>query len=225
MLIILSDIHLGDGSCGHSISADAFYVFAERLDEMAMRASWRTDDSYRPIERVDILLLGDILDPLHSTLWLDTKENTPEYTRPWTNKTKPAYAKKLQEITRAVLKKNDEAVRVLRELKVEIPQNLTSQRNWEESKDLVEIETHIHYMIGNHDWFYGIPGATFDEIRAEVIDTLGLSQASSPFPYFPKDDPVLAKKLAEYKVYAHHGDIHDNFNYNAKKGTYKLILR
>lgn len=39
MLILLSDIHLGDGTCGHSISPDAFYVFAERLDEMAMRAS------------------------------------------------------------------------------------------------------------------------------------------------------------------------------------------
>ncbi len=224
MLIILSDLHLGDGTCGKAISRDAFYVFAERLDAMAMRASWRKDGSYRPIKKIEILLLGDILDPLHSTLWLDTEEDTPEYTRPWTDKTKPAYAKKLQEITRAILDENKKAVQVFRELKVEIPRALTSQRNWEESKDVVEVETHIHYMIGNHDWYYGIPGTPFDEIRAEIVEALGLSQDSSPFPYFPKDDPILAERLAEYKVYAQHGDIHDNFNYNEKKGRINSAL-
>ena len=31
MLIIVSDIHLGDGTCGKSISASAFHLFADRL--------------------------------------------------------------------------------------------------------------------------------------------------------------------------------------------------
>ena len=198
MLIIISDLHLGDGTCGHSISSDAFYVFAERLDEMAMRASWREDGSYRPIKEINILLLGDILDPLHSTLWLDTKPNTPEYTRPWTDKKNPAYAEKLKEITRAIFEKNAQSLRVLRELAVEIPRTLLEQPGWEDNKDLVPVEVHIHYMIGNHDWYYGIPGAPFDEIRAEVVETLGLSQDSSPFPYRPEDNPLLEKKLAGY---------------------------
>lgn len=224
MLIIISDLHLGDGTCGKSISSDAFYVFAERLDEMAMRASWREDGSYHPIEQIDILLLGDILDPLHSTLWLDTELNSPEYTRPWTDQEKPAYAEKLKEITRAILKKNADSVQVLRELKVEIPQTLCSQRNWEGSKNLAPVEIHLHYMIGNHDWYYGVPGTPFDEIRAEVVEALGLSQDSSPFPYHLEDDPALAAKMAEYKVYARHGDCYDSFNYDAKKGRIHSAL-
>ncbi len=224
MLIIISDLHLGDSTCGKAISSDAFYVFAERLDEMAMRASWRSDGSYKPIKEINILLLGDILDPLHSTLWLDTEESSPDYTRPWTDRTKPAYAEKIKQITQAIFKQNEESLRVLQELRVEIPKKLTSQKNWEEDKDLVEVETHIYYMIGNHDWYYGIPGADFDEIRADVVDALGLSHDNAPFPYRPEDAPELAKKLAQYKVYAQHGDIHDQFNYNAEKGRINSAL-
>jgi len=224
MLIIISDLHLGDGTCGKSISSDAFYVFAERLDEMAMRASWRKDGSYRPLREVNILLLGDILDPLHSTLWLDTKLNTPEYTRPWTDQQNPAYAQKLKQITHAILERHSDSLEALRNLKVEIPRELTSQRGWEESKDLVEVDIHLHYMIGNHDWYYGIPGAPFDEIRAEVVEALGLSQTSAPFPYRPEDDPALAEKLASYKVYAQHGDYYDHFNYDTEKGRLASAL-
>ena len=224
MLIVISDLHLGDGTCGHSISTDAFFVFSERLDEMAMRASWRTDGSYRPIGEINILLLGDILDPLHSTLWLDTKEDDENYTRPWTDRKHPLYLKKLKKITQAILKNNEESLRVFRELKIEIPRALTSQRNWEENKDLVNVEIHIHYMIGNHDWFYGIPETPFNEVRAEIIDALGLSQPPSAFPHKPEDSPILAEKLAQYDVYAIHGDIYDNFNYNKKKGRIASAL-
>jgi hypothetical protein len=69
MLIIISDIHLMDGTCGRSIPSSAFELFADRLYELAMNASWREDGTYRPIEEIDILLMGDILDPLHSTVW------------------------------------------------------------------------------------------------------------------------------------------------------------
>ncbi len=189
-----------------------------------MRASWRTDSSYRPIKEINILLLGDILDPLHSTLWFDTKEDTPEYTRPWTNRDDPHYAKKIKEITRAILKKNEKSVRILRQLAVEIPRTLTRQRGWEEDKDLVSVEINLRYMIGNHDWYYGIPGTPFDEIRAEVVEALGLSQTSSPFPYLPKDDPELQNMLSRYKVYAQHGDSYDSFNFNKEKGRINSAL-
>ena len=224
MLIIISDLHLSDGTCGDSISSDAFHVFSERLNEMAMRASWRKEGEYHPIREVNILLLGDILDPLHSTLWLDTKLNTPEYTRPWTDRKNPAYAKKLKEITRTILAKHSDALAVFKNLKVEIPRKLSSQRDWQDNKDLVGIEIHLYYMIGNHDWYYGIPGAPFDEIRAEVVETLGLSQTSAPFPYRPEDDPVLAQKLDSYKVYALHGDCYDHFNYDVEKGRLASTL-
>ena len=214
MLIILSDLHLTDNSCGESITADAFYVFVERLDEMAMRASWREDGAYRPIEEVNILLLGDILDPLHSTLWLDTQPKTPAYTRPWTDRSKPQYAAKLQEITHAILVQNEDSLKTLRTAKIEIPRTLEIQLNWRDVEDLVEVPINIYYMIGNHDWYYGIPGPRFDEIRAEVVEALGLSQSNAPFPYIPEDDPKLAAMLDEYRVYALHGDQYDTFNYD-----------
>lgn len=214
MLIILSDLHLTDGTCSESIGADAFYVFAERLDEMAMRASWRKDGPYRPIDEINILLLGDILDPLHSTLWLDTEPNTSEYTRPWTDRNHPLYAKKLSKITQAILKKNADSLLVLRNLKVEIPRQLGTQLNWRENTNLVEVPVRLFYMIGNHDWYYGIPGDHFDAIRAEIVKALGLAQTSAPFPYQPDDAPAIAAMLAQHRVYAIHGDRYDSFNFD-----------
>ena len=82
MLVIVSDIHLGDGTCGKSISASAFHLFADRLQELAFNASWRTDGTFSPVEEIDILLMGDILDPLHSTLWLKKSPSKSEDVRP-----------------------------------------------------------------------------------------------------------------------------------------------
>ena len=50
MLIIISDLHLGDGTTANSISPSAFHLFANRLREIAYFASFRTDGKYRPIE-------------------------------------------------------------------------------------------------------------------------------------------------------------------------------
>ncbi len=214
MLIVLSDLHLTDGTCGESISADAFYVFVERLDEMAMRASWREDGTYRPIDEINILLLGDILDPLHSTLWLDTQPGTPEYTRPWTDRSKAQYARKVDKITERILAKNAESLETLRHIKVEIPRQLDSQRNWRDSDNLVGVPVRIHYMIGNHDWYYGIPGARFDAIRAKIVAAFGLAQSEAPFPYSPEENPITDAMLQKYRVYAVHGDRYDTFNFD-----------
>ena len=219
MLIILSDLHLGDDTCGQTISSDAFHVFTERLNEMAMRASWREDGSYIPIEEINILLLGDILDPLHSDLWLDTEPGDPAYVRPWTDRNASYYAKKLRQITQAILKRNTDSLSAFKNIKVEIPRALGSELNWRDDESLLEIPVRITYMIGNHDWYYGIPGTPFDEIRAEVVEAFGLSQDSTPFPYAPEDDAALEKMLAEYQVYAIHGDRYDSFNFDQSETT------
>lgn len=224
MLIILSDLHLGDGTCGKSISADAFQVFAERLKEMAMRASWRADGSYSPIEEINIILLGDILDPLNSTRWLDTDFGNPDYTRPWTDQSAPNYVNKVAEITRAILEKNAKSIRSLKNLEVTIPRNLNTQRGWMRRRKRVEIPTNLYYMIGNHDWYYGIKDDAFNPVRAEIVEAFGLAQDSAPFPYTPEENPVIAKKLADYSIYATHGDKHDHFNYNEKVGRLNATL-
>src|SRR5215213_2561607 len=103
MLVIVSDLHLGDGTTANSISPIAFDLFSSRLRETAYYASFRGDKTYKPIETLDILLLGDILDPLHSTLWLDTGPGALNYTRPWTDINSPSFASTLAETTKAII--------------------------------------------------------------------------------------------------------------------------
>src|SRR5262245_10669768 len=77
MLVIISDLHLSDGPAGDVHNPGAFEMFVERLHDLAARASWRADDHYRPIERLDVVLLGDVLDIIRSQRWLETGA------RPW----------------------------------------------------------------------------------------------------------------------------------------------
>ena len=62
MLVIISDLHLTDGTSGATISPWAFEIFAQELRDAAISASWRADGKYRPVDRVDLILLGDGLD-------------------------------------------------------------------------------------------------------------------------------------------------------------------
>ena len=89
MLVIASDIHLVDGTCAKSISPSAFYLFAEQLRELAYQASWRKDSTYRPVEAIDLVLLGDVFDPLHSTHWL--ADGPAGAVRPWTDPRQPQF--------------------------------------------------------------------------------------------------------------------------------------
>jgi len=120
----------------------------------------------------------------------------------------------LKQITRAILAQNADSLAILRNMRVKIPRALESQLKWRDDEDLVEAPINIYYMIGNHDWYYGIPGPRFDEVRAEVVDALGLAQSNAPFPYVPEDDSALAAMLDGYRVYAVHGDRYDTLNYN-----------
>ena len=56
MLVIISDLHLTDGSSGSTISAGAFEVLSERLANLAWSASVRSDGAYRPVEQVDLVV-------------------------------------------------------------------------------------------------------------------------------------------------------------------------
>ncbi len=134
MLVVISDLHLGDGTTAESIPASAFYLFAKRLRQDAHFASLR-NGKYRPIEELDVILMGDILDPLHSTKWLFpapdnatyiqangeslariTEPGEKDYIRPWSDTKDPKFAAKLLEVTRSILDYNKEAMEVLRKL-------------------------------------------------------------------------------------------------------------
>ena len=217
MLVIVSDLHLGDGTTAASIPPSAFQLFARRLQEIAYFASWRKDDSYRPIENLDVILMGDILDPLHSTRWLDSPG-----LRPWSDSHCPDYAPKLLEVTRAIFEENKASFDILRSCaggkSVHLAPATRRKKPDIKSSEQTPLKVRLHYMVGNHDRYYHLRGEAFDQIRAEVIRKMGLSNLASPFPYEADESPLLKEIFARYKVFARHGDIFDKFNYDPEKG-------
>lgn len=220
MFIIISDLHLADGTCGKPISSNAFSLFTDRLQELAYNASWRSDHTYRPIDGIDILLLGDILDTQHSTLWLDKDIDEPGAVRPWTNIQAPRYAEKVHQITHAILERNAESFAILRGLAQGKPIRLPSaNRRGQPARFALErVPVRIHYMVGNHDWQYHIPGPSFDEIRQEIVNTISLSNPVTPFPHQMHESGTIAELLAGYGIHAQHGDMYDKFNYRQDAG-------
>ena len=222
MLVVISDLHLGDGTTANSISPSAFHLFANRLREMAYFASFRKNGRYEPIERLDIAFIGDILDPLHSTLWLDTAPNSLTYARPWTSITNPNFASKLAQTTENIIKVNKESLDVHKRCAngeaILLPPANQRGRPDMDSKERIAPEVNIHYMVGNHDWYYHLKGLPFDEIRRTVINSLGLSNSPEPFPYDLDENPAMRDIFTRYKVFARHGDYYDKFNFNRELG-------
>jgi UDP-2,3-diacylglucosamine pyrophosphatase LpxH len=223
MLVIVSDLHLGDGTTSESIPSSAFQLFARRMKETAYFASWRKDGSYRPIENLDVVLLGDVFDALHSTRWLDAFSiNDANYIRPWSDPQNPKYAAKLLEVTRAIFEENNGALAILRRCaegrEIRLAPATRSGNPDFKSEEQVPIKVRFHYMIGNHDWYYHLEGEAFDKIRAEMVEKLGLCNPASPFPYEASESPLLKDLFDRYKVLGRHGDCFDMFNFDAEKG-------
>ena len=61
MLGIISDLHITDGTVGQLLPPATIDLLCERLCDLAWRASWRSDGCYRPVDRIDLVLLGDVL--------------------------------------------------------------------------------------------------------------------------------------------------------------------
>ncbi len=222
MLVVVSDLHLGDGSTASSISANAFHLFAYRLRETAYFASIRKNGTYKPIESLDLLLMGDILDPLHSTLWLDTEPTAVGYTRPWTSFTNPLFSSKIAQTTQAIIDGNKESLDVLRRFAtgeaITVPPANARGEPDHDSRERVPIKVRTFYMVGNHDWYYHVKDHAYDATRRMIIEAMGLSNPVDNFPYDLNEYPELRGILEGYKVFCRHGDYFDHFNFNPKQG-------
>jgi hypothetical protein len=101
VLVIISDLHLTDGTSGATIRPGAFRAFRESLRELAYDASWRSDTKYVPIDRIDLVLLGDILDVIRSTKWC----GSPAQVRPWGDQKDSRFSDIVTRITEDIIKK------------------------------------------------------------------------------------------------------------------------
>ncbi len=225
MLVIISDLHLTDGTSGETIRAGAFKAFRERLRDLAYDASWRADGKYRPITELHLVLLGDILDVIRSTKWLS------DPVRPWeSDPQSQAFIDKIRSINDAILQQNADSLAVLKSLNDGKTTTLPPATNGGEpakvarepnSVERQPVKVHVHYLVGNHDWFYHLPGTAYNQIRQSVVEKMGLAnRADTPFPHDPSESDILQQIYEEHGVFARHGDIFDPFNYeNDRNGS------
>ena len=228
MLVLISDTHLTDGSSGETINSDAFAIFRKQLSNLAYAASFRADHSYRPIERLHLVLLGDILDVIRSSGWLTNGSTV----RPWTDVGNPAFAQKVGAITQTILKHNAGSLAILKSLsrdqRVTVPKTAKPQVTASGERvmvlgDPVPVEVLTYYQVGNHDWFYHLPGPAFDAIRSAIVDAMGLvNDPNEPFPYDPPEFAALATAYRQHSVWARHGDLYDPFNFEGDRNASSL---
>lgn len=69
MLVCSANWLLSDGSLTRPLADHDLAVFLQSLTSLAARAGFRRDGRYRPVERVDLVLAGDIFDLLSSARW------------------------------------------------------------------------------------------------------------------------------------------------------------
>ncbi|MBN1852004.1 MAG: hypothetical protein JW829_04740 [Pirellulales bacterium] len=214
MLIVISDLHMTDGTSGATISPGAFHLLAERIADLAMAASYRVDGNYRPLEQIDLLLLGDVLDVIRSTRWLEGRA------RPWDTPHSMEVVDKIAAITNDILKQNEIGISVLRALaegSIRIPPANRFARPAAMTEN-IPVPVRIHYMVGNHDWFFHLPGEPYDRLRQKIAGQMGLvTTPSSPFPHEPFESEILHTSLRRHAVFARHGDLYDPFNYEGDR--------
>jgi hypothetical protein len=112
MLVIISDLHLTDGTSGETIKPGAFQALGENLRELAYDASWRSEKKYVPVEGIDLVLLGDILDVIRSTSWFDA----PAHIRPWGDQDDPRFSEMVSRITKDIIQNNQQSLNILKSL-------------------------------------------------------------------------------------------------------------
>jgi len=178
MLVFISDLHLGDGTAGKlNLGASAFEHLFNDLRRHARNAR---------AERIDLVLLGDVFDLLHSAAWGETSGTSD------TRQALSAAARVLE----ATLDENSGVFSLF------APTSLRQSLRCV-SDDTPGRTLRVHYIPGNHDRLCNLDRG----LREQVIGALGLwhRDADKPFPwslYFPR-----------YGAIARHGHEFDRWNY------------
>jgi hypothetical protein len=223
MLVIISDLHLTDGTSGETIKPGAFRAFRESLRELAYAASWRSDKTYVPVDGIDLVLLGDILDVIRSARWCAA----PPEVRPWGNQNDDRFAGMVSRITEDIIRNNQESLNILKSLHnpqiLSLPPSAEGGGVSTKPVSRVPVPVRIHYLVGNHDWFFHLKGPVHDAIRKMIVEAIGLDNSPSiPFPHEPFESQVIERIYRDHRVFARHGDIFDPSNYEHSRDASSL---
>jgi UDP-2,3-diacylglucosamine pyrophosphatase LpxH len=230
MVVIISDLHLTDGSSGETIRSGAFRMFADRLRDLAYNASWRPDGTYLPLEELHLILLGDILDIIRSTQWLE--EENGASVRPWSDSASLPFINKVSAITAKVIENNAPSLAILKSFSqdatITVPEATAERKpakvGWEpDAPHRQPVRVRIHYLVGNHDWFFHLPYEPYNAIRQAVVDAIGVeTPANKPFPHDPYESDVLRQIYEDHRIFARHGDIYDPYNFPGDRNSSSL---
>jgi hypothetical protein len=118
-------------------------------------------------------------------------------------------------IAAAILRNNEKALAILRACSqgeaIRVAAAPGAAESW-------PVPVRLHYVVGNHDWFFHLPGAAFDAIRTTVNEAMGLSNDAGPYPHELEESDRLMEIFERHRVYARHGDRYDAFNYEEEQG-------
>jgi UDP-2,3-diacylglucosamine pyrophosphatase LpxH len=89
--------------------------------------------------------------------------------------------------------------------------------------DRQPVMVRIHYMVGNHDWFYHLTGEAYNGLRQTLIERLGLAnRADRPFPHDIGESDELLQAMRRHKVTARHGDAFDPLGFEGDRDQSSL---
>ena len=212
MLVVISDLHLTDGTSGETISPDAFRIFCDDIKVAISNACFqKAGDSKKfiPIDRCDIVFNGDVLDVIRSNVWRGDVA-----LKPWADPDSETFISAVNEITDKILTFNARALEYLRNLSQGV--EISSPEG-----DVFSVAVNLHYLVGNHDWFYHLPDPRLHVTRSKIITAMGLSNKPDtiiPHTIGEIKNCELEALCLQHKVYIQHGDLHDNINYIKSEG-------
>ncbi|MFA8019458.1 hypothetical protein [Bremerella cremea] len=220
MLVVLSDLHLTDGTSCETLDSGAFRIFSERLQDLAVRASWRSDGQYRPIPRIDIVLLGDVLDIMRSSRWLI------DGAKPWGSDSTAEFTQRVGSVVSGILTRNLETAAILKSLSrrqtIRVPAMASDGKPTFED-DLQPVPVRIHYMVGNADWPLHLADPEMSRVRGSIIEAFGLNNTpGKPFAHEPLEDTTIQAVLQQHRVFARHGDVFDPLCFTGQRDRCSL---
>lgn len=230
MLVIISDLHLCDGSAATNVPPEAFGLWLDEVLGLAQDNGENRDGQKQPVKELVLLYIGDVFDLLRTGHWFypapgeklvpnpPLKENFALEDRPWGSAElnerngKPSHAclVRAREIFARIAEECGDSLALLRGDLAGLSPGFRQRKGplIERLKEgLKAVKVTRLYLPGNHDRLY----LHDDELATAMRKALG----ATAIP--PEKGGPHAYKDAEYGVIARHGHEWDVWNFEAHR--------